>query len=427
MTHIDGNDFYCKTCGQRVVWRIKKRRGNPLTQILLFVLFIVPGIVYTIYRLTGDYEYLCPYCMSSDLQRIGRDNYKWTASDVEKIINQEYVKKSIAGLKQQSESPRVPEESLIDEESSAICPSVEEFLRHYHNGNYYEAIGVSKNASPQGIRDAIDSFEMEHADTSSEWGVLLAKVREMLLRPEGANESLTTKTAKKPRPALRGKAEAVLAETDRLFDLGQLERALEKCNEAINVDPSFARGYSKRGHIHRVIGYSPESAQRHIDLAIEDYSKAIEMEPANAELYMSRGACYAQKGDLEKSIPDYGKSLELNPANTFAALGKLEAEICQRRYNDAMGTYGAWRRDATSPKDQVIGASLICIALALEGKPYEEYIGPLYDRTETLSESHDWCIVEIDRHLKELEGEGFLPDRVANAKEIQGLFKEHYV
>lgn len=412
--------YHCKNCNL-TVYPIPKRRGNTLLQVILFLFFIIPGIIYTIWRL-GGYKIVCPRCKKSNLVEMATKEKPKVATFPE----QKTVPKGAKEPKKRQPQP-ASKDAGAAEQSPTACPSVEEFLKYYNKGDYYKAIGVFRNAGPQEIRDAIDMFEVEHADRPSEWGIPLSKIREALLKvgKEETNER-EKKEAIRIDHSQRRNAEFIMAEADRLFDLGQLDKALKKCDEAINIDPHLGRAYSKRGHIHRVIAYAPESAKSHIELAIKDYDKAIEIEPESGELYMSRGACYAQKGEIERSIPNYGRALGLNPSNTFAALGKLEAEICLGRYNDAVGTYGAWRRDATSPKDQVIGSSLICIALALQGKPYEEYITPLYDHTVKLSENHDWCIVEIDRHLAELEKQGFASDRVTRAKKIQALFKGHF-
>lgn len=44
----------------------KKTRGNILVEIVLWLTFIVPGIIYSLWRLTSKY-YACPQCGSRDL------------------------------------------------------------------------------------------------------------------------------------------------------------------------------------------------------------------------------------------------------------------------------------------------------------------------------------------------------------------------
>ncbi len=218
------------------------------------------------------------------------------------------------------------------------------------------------------------------------------------------------------------KAEAILAEAERLEDNGKLESAIEMCTRAIEAAPSFAKAYQKRAWICLLV----PNYQQYLDQVIQDCTKVIDIDPDNALAYNDRGRAYIRKGDMENAIFNYGKAIELEPCLTIAALNKISAEIILGRYKDAVGTYGEWRRDVVSPKQMVIASSLICIALALDGKSYEEYTAPLLDRRIRLKYLHDWNYSGTDRCLDALEKEGYFPDRFAKAKEIQDLFKGHF-
>jgi len=54
--------------------------------------------------------------------------------------------------------------------------------------------------------------------------------------------------------------------------------------------------------------------------AIADYTKAIELNPLNANAYINRGNSYSHKGLYDLAITDFNKAIELNPqdANTYA-------------------------------------------------------------------------------------------------------------
>ena len=90
------------------------------------------------------------------------------------------------------------------------------------------------------------------------------------------------------------------------------------CKNAMDLNsaswvPAFFRGWGHMG-------------QRQYDLAVSDYSKAIEMSPANwrAYAYKARGLAHEGKGDLEAAISDFRQSLELRPYDdgTKAALNR---------------------------------------------------------------------------------------------------------
>ena len=51
--------------------------------------------------------------------------------------------------------------------------------------------------------------------------------------------------------------------------------------------------------------------------AIDDYSKAIELDPQNLKAFSSRGDAKFNLEDYQGAIDDYSKAIELNPADKF--------------------------------------------------------------------------------------------------------------
>ena len=60
-----------------------------------------------------------------------------------------------------------------------------------------------------------------------------------------------------------------------------------------------------------------------LERAIEDYDKALALEPNYAPAYSNRGSSYHEKGDLDRAIEDYNKALALQPdyASAYADRG----------------------------------------------------------------------------------------------------------
>src|SRR5215831_5629010 len=94
--------------------------------------------------------------------------------------------------------------------------------------------------------------------------------------------------------------------------------AVVACKNALDLNsarwvPVFFRGWGYMG-------------QRQYDLAVSDFSKAIELSPANwrAYTYKARGLAHEGKGDLEAAMSDFRKSLDLRPHDdsTKAALDR---------------------------------------------------------------------------------------------------------
>src|SRR5258705_1800189 len=58
------------------------------------------------------------------------------------------------------------------------------------------------------------------------------------------------------------------------------------------------------------------------DRAIEDYERAIGLDPTYANAFNSRGVAYQAKGENERAIADYGQAIRLDPVNANALNGR---------------------------------------------------------------------------------------------------------
>ncbi len=52
--------MYCQNCGT-VRWPVKRTRGSFAIEIILWFCFFIPGLIYTVWRLTTK-ELVCPEC-----------------------------------------------------------------------------------------------------------------------------------------------------------------------------------------------------------------------------------------------------------------------------------------------------------------------------------------------------------------------------
>jgi len=77
-------------------------------------------------------------------------------------------------------------------------------------------------------------------------------------------------------------------------------------NEANDAATYFCRGsaYEKKGEL---------------DLAIQDYTQALNLNPKLAVAYFCRGSAYEKKGELDLAIQDYTQALNLNPKFALAS------------------------------------------------------------------------------------------------------------
>mgnify|MGYP002630134220 CR=1 FL=1 len=102
----------------------------------------------------------------------------------------------------------------------------------------------------------------------------------------------------------------------RTFEYG---KALEDFDKALELDPNNVVAYVGRADVHTGRDsrfYDPRKA-------LEDTNKAIELDPKSSDAYRMRGDLPGHPGfaDFGNAFEDYKKALELNPENMLAHLG----------------------------------------------------------------------------------------------------------
>jgi tetratricopeptide (TPR) repeat protein len=102
---------------------------------------------------------------------------------------------------------------------------------------------------------------------------------------------------------------------------GQMDLAIEQYTKAISVDPEYVAAYSNRG-----------IAYQHIDdydQAIADFTQAITLDPEHVLSYYQRAVVYHHQGDLDKAISDLNRATELdsNYALAYAVSGQVYFEL----------------------------------------------------------------------------------------------------
>ena len=85
---------------------------------------------------------------------------------------------------------------------------------------------------------------------------------------------------------------------------GNINNSIIYLNEAIEIDPHNAQFYISRGTFRGTENYED---------AIEDYTKAIEIEPNSVFAYRLRGDSKSKLGDYQGAIDDYTKAIEIFP------------------------------------------------------------------------------------------------------------------
>lgn len=85
--------------------------------------------------------------------------------------------------------------------------------------------------------------------------------------------------------------------------LGENRQAIEDYDKALEIEPDYAAVYYNRGRAYDALA---EYAK-----AIENYDRAIELDPSFADAYQNRGVSYESLGEYEKAQRDWEKAIEL--------------------------------------------------------------------------------------------------------------------
>ena len=86
---------------------------------------------------------------------------------------------------------------------------------------------------------------------------------------------------------------------------GLYDRAIEEYTRAILIDPTFAEAYLGRGWAHEAKGNHGQ--------AIRNYGEAIGLNASLAEAHYARGWAHEQLGQRDRAIEDYGEAIRIAP------------------------------------------------------------------------------------------------------------------
>ena len=89
----------------------------------------------------------------------------------------------------------------------------------------------------------------------------------------------------------------------------QFDLAIEEYSKAIDIVPHFAKAYLNRGHAY--------SYKREYDKSITDYEQAIVIDPQFSLAYLNLGAVYQELGQFDQAIENYNHAIDIDPQNAL--------------------------------------------------------------------------------------------------------------
>jgi protein O-mannosyl-transferase len=86
---------------------------------------------------------------------------------------------------------------------------------------------------------------------------------------------------------------------------GDMQKAVDEFKKAIGINPNYADAYHNLGNTYQQMGQN--------DLAIENYQKAVSINPQLWQSYQNMAAIYFNQGQYDLALENIKKALEVNP------------------------------------------------------------------------------------------------------------------
>jgi tetratricopeptide (TPR) repeat protein len=109
------------------------------------------------------------------------------------------------------------------------------------------------------------------------------------------------------------------------------ENAIADFNQAIALDPNYARAYNNRAASYEQLG--------DLNQAVVDYTQAIALAPAYVKAYDNRGWVYYVQTNYSAALADFNQALQLDAAYDHAYVGRANVYAVQERYDLAYADY----------------------------------------------------------------------------------------
>lgn len=127
--------------------------------------------------------------------------------------------------------------------------------------------------------------------------------------------------ARRKQPEHLDAYELYLLGTERLEELTKesIQEAIALLERAVEIEPSLARAWVELYHAHNLSRYYGMDKETALEAAFSAATKAVELDPSDAEAHSAQAMALADKGDFSGAKSEFEKSLSLAP-NSFEIL-----------------------------------------------------------------------------------------------------------
>ncbi|MCZ6863646.1 MAG: tetratricopeptide repeat protein [Alphaproteobacteria bacterium] len=113
--------------------------------------------------------------------------------------------------------------------------------------------------------------------------------------------------------------------------IGEFGKAIADYEQALRLDPGYAKAHNNLGIVNRAKG--------EVDLSIQDYDRAISFDPGYADAYFNRGNAYVDRREYDRAIDDFGQAIRLDPSDATAHVNRGNSYFRKRDYDSAIQDY----------------------------------------------------------------------------------------
>ncbi len=165
--------------------------------------------------------------------------------------------------------------------------------------------------------------------------------------------------------------------------LGELDSAIQEFSKAIKLNPELSEAY-----IHRGVAYATTGK---VENALSDFNQAIAINPESHEAYFSRGNLYYDRGELDRAIADWTQAIDFSPedsadyynnrGNAYRLKGNLDqamADLNQAIAIDPMLAFAYYNRSLAHEANGDINLAIADYDRAIEIDP--EYAMAYHNR-----------------------------------------------
>ena len=152
--------------------------------------------------------------------------------------------------------------------------------------------------------------------------------------------------------------------------MGEYDKAIQEYDKALELDPTYAPACYDRGLAHAQL--------QHYADAIADFSDVIARDPHQADAYYNRGLVYARQNAFDQALADYDQALALRPDDPLIHNSRGNVHYNTKDYAQAIADYDQAIQHDPAYADAYLNRGLTCAA-------QEEYQHAIADYNQAIA------------------------------------------